>query len=216
MVYNIKSIKNNLIEKVIKDEMKKLGEFYGFKWTVNCPKVFIIDDRKTINVLKGKKTELWLRGWTEKSNIYILNPQNYEKESNHKYTEKNFKAFLKHELSHLFYHILTQRKYSPLWLAEGVAIYTSGQLNYKKQPQEFKNFLDFYDTQQNKRQESVYDESGWVVKFLVDKFGKEKLLVLIKSLKNEVQNQKQFENKFFEIYGFNLSYDKISKLRSKC
>ena len=43
--------------------IKELNEFFNERWVYNTPKVFIVDDRKTINLLREAKTEDWLVGW---------------------------------------------------------------------------------------------------------------------------------------------------------
>src|SRR3990167_8310475 len=45
-----------------------------------------------------------------------------------------YHSLIKHELSHLFYKILSAGKQGPVWLSEGVAIYTSGQNKLKTKP----------------------------------------------------------------------------------
>ena len=57
----------------------------------------------------------------------------------------------------------------------------------------------------------VYEESGFVVELLVNKFGKTKLLKLIKTL-HTTNSEKQFKKLFKDIYGFNLNYREINKL----
>ena len=115
--------------------------------------------------------------------------------------DKEYLSLLKHEVVHCFFNILSKRKYKPDWLWEGIAIYLSGQLEHKKPIEKFDNFIKFYD----KTGEEVYKESGFAVKFLIEKFGKERILRLIKALSN-IGNSEEFIEKFKDIYGFELSY----------
>jgi len=211
MIYKLNLIKSQdkLIERVFHKSMKELGEFYGINWIINTPKVFLIKDRKTIDSLHAKKTEPWLVGWTNNTAriVFVLDKKNLEKQSSHKYSEEYYSSLIKHELSHLFYGILSANKQGPIWLSEGMAIYTSGQTKSRARPSEFKNFLMFYA----KSGSGVYAESGFVVETLVKKFGKNKLLELIKFLR-DISDEKQFNRIFKKIYGFSMSYKSINKL----
>jgi hypothetical protein len=144
-------------------------------------------------------------GWSEGRTIFILNRDNLEKESDHKYDTRTYSAFIKHELSHSFYGIISEGRQKPIWLNEGFAIYASGQNVFKKKPTEFKRFLEFYEH----GGKEIYAESGFFVQGLVEKFGKQKLLGLAKNLKN-IRTKDEFERSFAKEYGFNLTYDEIN------
>ena len=205
MIFKIHQIKDDFLEKIYTDSMKDLNDFYEINWTHHLPKINIVDDRKTIDAIKGEATENWVVGWTNGSQIYILNREYFEKESNHKYNPDEYSALIKHELSHSFYNILSSYSHFPFWLGEGVAIYTSGQDNFKNKLEKFSKFLDFYD----QGGKGVYSESGFFVQFLIEKFGKQKLFDLVKRLKN-IKTKEEFEQIFAEQYGFNLTYKEIN------
>ncbi|MDO8569371.1 MAG: hypothetical protein Q7R89_01135 [bacterium] len=205
MIFNIHHIKDNFLENIYTDSIKDLNEFYEINWTHHLPTIIIVDDRETINLLKGSKTENWVAGWTNGSQIYVLNKNNFEKESSHKCNPDEYSALIKHELSHCFYNILSNYHHIPIWLSEGVASYTSGQNNFKNKPKEFNKFLACYDH----GGKGVYGESGFFVQILVEKFGKQKLLNLIKELKS-LKSQEEFDKFFAKEYGFNLNYDEIN------
>ncbi|MDP3792666.1 MAG: hypothetical protein Q8Q89_02950 [bacterium] len=212
MIYKLNLIKSKdkLIERVFYKSMKELREFYGINWTTNTPKIFLLKDRKSIDLFGIRKTEPWLVAWADygMQTVFVLDKKNLERQSSHKYSEKYYSCLMKHELSHLFYKILSAGKSGPIWLSEGVAIYTSGQnsLKPKSKPKEFKNFLTFH----NQGGFDVYAESGFVIETLVKKFGKNKLLELIKSLKN-VSDKKQFNKVFQKIYRFQINYKEINR-----
>lgn len=211
MLYNLDltKAKNKFIEGIYHKSMKELNDFYGAGWTEHTPRIFLLKDRKSINLLHVKETEPWLVAWADDRMriIFILDKKDFEKQSSHKYSDEYYSALLKHELSHLFYRILSAGKSSPIWLSEGTAIYTSGQTDLKPKPKEVKNFLSFY----NQGGSEVYAESGFVVETLVQKFGKGKLLKLIKSLR-DVSSEKQFNSNFRKIYGFTLNYKEVNKI----
>jgi hypothetical protein len=91
-----------------------------------------------------------------------------------------------------------------LWLWEGLAIYLSGQLYQYKKPLKLKNFLEFYNKYNNETTD-VYKESGFAIKFLVDKFGKEKLLELLKGV-TKYMSEPDFAKLFKKIYKISLKY----------
>jgi len=208
MIFKITPVvKDELLENIYNESMKDLKDFYEINWIENCPSINIVEDRKTINLMKGKQTEDWLVGWSNGNAVYILNKDNLETESNHKYEPEKYHALIKHELSHSFYNILSGGTHKPVWLCEGVAIHTSGQNKFKKQPIKFKEFLQFYENGGS----GVYKESGFFVQFIVEKFGKEKLLDLIKRSKN-TNSESEFNSLFAKEYGFGLNYNAINKV----
>lgn len=131
MIYQIQTINNPKLEKFYEDSMAELDSFFKLNWKRNRPNLILIPDRKTINALKGKETENWVVGWTEKTNIYLLSNENYEKESNHKYSDEEYRALIKHELTHCFSDIITGSNKKPVWLLEGISIFLSGQNKFK-------------------------------------------------------------------------------------
>lgn len=211
MIFKIKQAKDKFLEKAYNDAMKDLNVFYGIGWVRNCPNIFIVENRKDIDDLKKFKTESWIVGWTSGWDVFILNEGKMGKESERKYTKKEYEALLKHELSHLFFGVMSGtigKKPFPVWLCEGVAIYTA-DIQFKKPVKEFNAFLNFYE---NHGQE-VYSEAGFFIEILVKKFGKTKLLDLIKSLKT-IKTKKDFDKTFNKIYGFKLGYKEINKLHN--
>jgi hypothetical protein len=208
MIFQIKQKKNKFLEEVYNKSMQELNDFYGINWIENRPKIVIVNDRKTIDSLHSRKTEDWLVGWADfGSTIYLLNSLNYKTESNHTFKKESYSMLIKHELSHLFFGILIKQNYAPVWLNEGVAIYLSGQNKFKKEIQEFKTFLNYYD----KGSCEVYNESGFFVQMLVEKYGKEKFLKFLISLQ-KIKNRKEFDSLFFKTYKFSLNYKEINKI----
>lgn len=207
MIYKITATEDGMLERVYKESLADLNTFYEINWEHHLPKIIVVDDRKTINSLKGEQTESWVIGWSEGKTLYVLNKDNFEKESNHKYDAAEYEAFVKHELSHSFYSVLSKGQWKPVWLNEGVAIYTSGQNKFKKQPTEFKNLLESYDY--GKKQ--VYSEAGFVVGLLIEKYGKKKLLELISNLSN-TKSESDFSILFNKVYGFEPNYKGLNGL----
>lgn len=203
MIYQIQNKKDPMISEMYKKAMKELDEFFKLNWIENTPLLIVVPDRATIDKLKQEKTENWLVAWAEYYNsikIYILGPSNYEKYSCHKYSEKEYYGLIKHELAHCFTAVLSNYSYKPIWLLEGISIFLSGQNETQAVPQKFTTFLDSYDSLET----NVYEESGFVVELLIKKYGKQKIIKLLKTLGID-KNQKEFNDSFKRIYGFNLN-----------
>ena len=150
----------------------------------------------------------WLHG-LKILEIFLYSVEKNEKYSSHKYSEGEFYKLIKHELSHMFYKLITFTD-KPRWLNEGISTYISGQLDNTKPLQEFKVFLDYFD----KTDAELYKESGYLIKLLMDKFGKDKISQFIKSLKG-VKDPETTAKIFQDIFGVQLSYDVLNELLNK-
>lgn len=201
MIYRIQKISRSKIDKMYTKSMKELNSFFPINWTHNLPNLILVPDRETINALKGHKTEDWVVGWADRNEVYLLDGKNFNKESSHQYSDEEFFVSIKHELAHCFSYVLSDFSRIPIWLLEGIAMYVSGEYKRQTKPKRFKNFIDYFD----KSGGGVYSESGFAVMFLVEKYGKKKLLSLLKSLK-KVKSKADFAKLFKSIYGFELSY----------
>ena len=207
MLFNLSQSHNKKIERFYKEAMESLGEFYGINWKVGMPVILLLESREDIDKIKGRKTEDWVVGFTDGSKkcLFLLSPETYEKESSHKYSEEEYSALIKHELSHLYSRILYEG-YIPVWLVEGIAIYSSGQLSLKRRPKELKNFLEFFD----KGGSGLYEEAGFAVEVLIKQFGKEKFLNFYKELRN-IKSEEELKVLFKKNYGKDLNYKFFNK-----
>lgn len=202
MIFEVKHISNEELEEDYEKAMKELDDFFKLNWKRNKPQIFIVEDRETINNLRRNNVAGWVVGWIRKNEVYVLKKENFGKESSHGDSSKeNYFRLIKHELTHCFFHVVSGYNSKPDWLWEGVAIYLSGQLKHKEKPEKLQNFLSYWE----KPGKEVYKESGFAVEVLIEKHGKEKLLELIKSLK-EINSEEEFNKKFEDIYGFELNY----------
>lgn len=205
MIYKIFCIEDCFLEDIYIRSVNNLRMFYEIDWIRHLPRIAIVDNRETIDALRMERTESWIIGWSEGRTIYLLNREYLEMESNHKYDLDDYAALLTHELSHSFYNILSQGHHKPIWLNEGVAIYTSGQNKSKERPPAFSKFLEYYET----GGKSLYSEAGFFIQGLIEKAGKHKLLRMIRNL-STVKTKDDFEQLFFKEYGFNLDYNEIN------
>ena len=210
MIYRLNSEADDKLQIVCDIAHKELNEFYGINWVKNLPRLIIVDDRITINSLFGRKTEGWTIGWSENHNIYILNKDKFSKESDHKqYSDEEYAMLIKHEMSHSFSTILACGVVRPKWLWEGIAVYTSGQNNVRVKPTGFKYFLEFFD----EGGKNVYAEAGFAIQLLVEKYGKQKILDLIK-ISSKFKTKDEFNSAFKLAFNFEPTYVEFNKLLS--
>jgi len=194
---------NKKIEGFLISVRKELNSFFGIKmWQ---PFVILVNSRKDIDRMHGRKTEDWLVGWTSGCNIFILKPKVFTKESSHKDREYFWKV-LKHEYCHLYFKQMTSIDY-PAWLNEGLACYLAKQ---KKTPPSNKEALEIFKYYK-KLDKNIYRIGYFWVNFLIKKFGKNKLMELIKSLKPQI-TEKQFAQNFYRIYQIYYSVKDFEKL----
>ncbi len=204
-IFEIVPKTNPTLQKHKDKAIKDLNNFFGQKWVYNTPKIFIVNDRKTINLLREEKTENWVVGWSwGKSAIFILNPENISKESCHDGKTYNIEKLIKHELCHSFF----QMKFGTSnfsWINEGVCVYVAGQLDKYTMPLEFNGFLDG-----NK----IYQESGNAIKLIVDNFGKRKLFEFLEK-QSFTEDKKELKKIFKEVFGEDLTYKFFNKLKDR-
>jgi hypothetical protein len=207
MIFEMQEVKNKKLSKAYEDSMEELDSFFELNWKYKRPNLIIVPDRKTIDALRGEKTEDWVVGWADGNAVYLLSDKNYEIESCHKYSDKEYFALLKHELAHCFSRIASNFAQSPVWLFEGISIFLSGQNELKAKPKKLENFIEFYD----KSGKEVYRESGFAVEFLFKEYGKKSLINMLKKSK-EAGSSEDFAKLFRSIYGFELAYENFKIL----
>lgn len=184
--------KNKKLDDFLKKTKKELDLF--FDSVVSEPAVFLLDSRKELDVIWKQKTERWVVGGTKYGAIFILNPDHYVKESDHK-NKNDFWKTLKHEYCHIYFRSITSNT-RPLWLHEGLATYLAEQKKTCDNPLDIFCYFD-------KQGKGLYDVGYFWVDLLIKKFGKAKLVKLIKSLNvKSVLTEKEFSKIFFKIYGF--------------
>lgn len=208
MIYKISRHDDSQMQERYNTAMGELRAFFSLNWTTKPPKVFIVKNREDINDLYGKETESWLVAWAEGKTIFLLEKESYEKESTHKYSEEKYLRLLKHELSHLFYRSVAGSD-KPRWLNEGVSVYLSGQLEESSKVTTLSKFLNYFE------KSGEYAECGTAVKFLVETYGKEKLVELLKELRASEVKPETFNGIFAKVYGFAPEYSEFITKTSK-
>ena len=194
--------------------MEKLNEFFALKWVTDTPQVYIVPDRRTIDILKHKRTEPWIIGWGEPNpstdRVFLLARDALLTESNHvdnsieRYTE-----LMMHELCHSFYLRLSGT-HAPTWLNEGLCMYVSGQIRHRQRPERFTDLLEYF----NHGGEGVYREAGFAIEALVNAHGKEKLTQVLHAMKvagGHVTHE-SFDALFSVVYGTSPTYEMFDSL----
>lgn len=197
---------NSKIKNFSQRTERELGKLFGVK--LNSVWIMLLNSRRDIDAVYGKKTPDWLVGFTHETTIFILNPSVYTKESSHK-NQQDFWKTLKHEYCHLYLRALAGGN-CPRWLNEGLACYLADQ---KKSKPELREALSILESKK-KNKFDVYKVGYFWVKLLVEKFGKKKFFDLIGALKSQTSSS-GFERIFFRVYKIKFSEASLEKLYIK-
>lgn len=203
--FEIRPIKfNKELNKFLLKIKKDLGSFFKIK--IKDPKIFLLNSREGIDAVCGRRTEDWFVGWTNNNNsIFILEESVFPKESSHK-DKRYFWKVLKHEYCHLYFRQLTKNHY-PIWLNEGLACFLAEQEKEGISKKQALKVFDYYD----KGGKGVYGVSYFWVKLLINSFGKEKLMELLKAMV-AIKTKEEFATKFFETYGVRYGKNSFAKI----
>ena len=204
--FKLKKISDTFLDELYSRAINDLIAFYRFKWVKNQPKVYVLDTREDINSAYGKETPAWLVGWSDGRSIYLLNRNNLERESKHRYSDDFYFKLIKHEMSHLFFKVITNSD-KPSWLNEGVATFISGQLENSTSIKDFEVFLE----DPKEVGSALYKEAGYAVKVLIDNFGEDELSNFIKKTKG-YKTTGELKSIFKEVFGIPLEYASFNKL----
>jgi len=204
---NAKVNLNIKLKKFLIKTEKELNNFFQIK--LESPLVILLNSRKDINKIFGKKTPTWLVGFIRKNSIFILHPKVYTKESSHK-SRQDFWKTLKHEYCHLYYKKITGNT-CPDWLNEGLACFLAKQVKPKLNIDESLDVLKNFPVGKG----DVYKIGYFWVGLLLKKFGKLRLIKLLRSFKPET-SEHDFAKIFYKIYKIkfdNKGLEKIFKLK---
>lgn len=198
------------LEESYEAAMNRLNGFFDIGWTQHLPPVFIVEDRSAIDWLRREKSEPWVVGWSEFGKVFLLSREKMGTESDRMYSVAEYDALLAHELCHLFFRASTGGQGTPTWLNEGLSSYISGDIQFKKKPKTFSSFLEFFDV----GGAGVYEESGFAVAALIDAFGKDKIIGLLRKINETGGNMTKdtFDDLFKAGYGFEPVYEAFNNL----
>jgi len=199
---------NQLYQDTIDTAIKEYEKFFKVKLFQNVCLIYL-NSRQQFDDVIGQKTLPFETAFSTANFIFIMSEDIYEKESNKKFDPQKNLLTIRHEICHKFFQRMAWTTH-PVWLNEGTSIYLSGQLKNYKKINKFSNFLLFETSNYIDRQD-VYKESGFVVQKIIKKFGKNKFLIFLKSIRS-VSDNLEFLKIFNQVYGFELNYDNINKL----
>ena len=164
-------------------------------------KIYMIHSREEMDIIQGKKTEDWVTGHTRDhgQKVFIFDPEYYEKETGKK--QIYFKKLLKHEIVHVYVAEIRNKGFVPSWLNEGLAEHLAQKKKSDKSLEEIVDCIDCFDDFLFEH----YRTSSKLIELLITKYGKEKLLALLESLKNK----EKFFSAFQNIYGFEITKENL-------
>lgn len=199
----VKPARNKKLTNFLLSARRDFKAFFNIK--IQPPLVFFVRSRRDIDKLWGRKTENWMSAWVWNNDVFILHPKVYTKESIHKDIAHFWEA-LEHEYCHLYFRALTGTCL-PRWLNEGLACYLAHQTKKPPTKEEALSVFEYYDKSDRK----IYAVGYFWVKFLIEKFGKAKLLKLIKTIHPKMTKWR-FAASFHQIYKFRFNKKDFSRI----
>lgn len=189
-----KDIDQNKLKKIIEE----CQDFFGIKMK-NPPKITFVYTREEIDEIAGRKTERWVRAITRRDGLYFIHPNKLEELTPHK--NDDFWKVVKHEISHwLFNQITGTYNGEPRWFTEGLAMYMAGQQDTVPFSIEVSITSKYYSFTDN----GTYSWGLLLVTSLINKFGKEKVVNLVKKIDHNI-TQEIFAKLFVNEFGISLS-----------
>jgi hypothetical protein len=163
-------------------------------------KIYMIHSREEMDIAAERKTENWLAGYSfgQKGQIFLFDSDCYIKETGK--TIYNTEKLIKHEIAHLYFGEITKTN-KPKWLNEGLAEHLAQKKKSDKSLEEIVDCIDCFDDFLFEH----YRTSSKLIELLITKYGKEKLLALLESLKNK----EKFFSAFQNIYGFEITKENL-------
>lgn len=195
----------------LKPIVKEYEKFFGFKLNKQ-PKSIFCYNRKEYDKLFGCKTQSWSAQFATKDMIVSIHPTLWEKYTSHANPSvKQFKTNIEHEVIHLFTGKIYGRHFPiyPAWLSEGISIVLSRDFGPNKNFNKAKKFVDVIDFYKDYSKPN-YIEAGFLTKYLYEKYGKAKLIKLLKNAPKRNAPLK-FKKLFKQIYKFDLTYEELNK-----
>lgn len=199
-------------KKLVEDAINVIEKFFdGRKTSFNVVFIQTREDMDKIHssyLGRDVKTQDWVVGsvYGDK-NVYIIDVDVLDKITC--YQEEDFLPFLVHEITHMFMKNLFDF-HLPMWLGEGIAYVVADQIkNQRPHPDED---LRNSHTEEEWHKTNPYVSAGLFIKFLINKFGKYRMLKLFQEL-DLMESREGFTNKFKKIFqaDFNEELSKFTK-----
>jgi hypothetical protein len=188
--------------------------FFEYTLASKCVIRIIYKREEMDKVCGGSKTEPWLVGTTtSKGEIYIFSPTVFETVTSHQ--ASNFDPILTHEIAHIFTNEII-KTHRPAWLTEGLAGYVAEQCKNKK----LQNIDDFelLHSRDDWNKTPNYTQACQFTAYLVNRFGKIKLLQFLKNIPNNNGTRVSItEFSVFFTSFFNIDFkESVNEWQKKC
>ena len=162
------------------------------------PPITFMSTRDEVDAVLSEKTEPWVRAITTRDGLFFVDEEHIEEITCHK--KGNYWGVVHHEMSHWYFDHLTKTwSGKPTWLTEGLAEYMAGQKKNLPIPIKESVTTKYY----NHADAEVYQWGKLMVSKLIEDYGKEKFLELIKLISPNM-TERSFEKNFKKTYSFSL------------
>ncbi|MFN8674533.1 MAG: basic secretory protein-like protein [Candidatus Sericytochromatia bacterium] len=170
-----------------------IEDFFHHKFRKNI-NVYIFPNRKLLDTYWKTKSQCWMVASGSENELDLLSPSIWEKEScEHKNNKEEIEKIILHEMVHVYHDQYTEpTNFEGMdelgWLIEGLATYVANQIDEKRIKNIKKAILNneipknLEDLWQGNNK---YGFSGYMVKFIDENFGREKLFNLLSCSKNK-------------------------------
>lgn len=189
MIFNTILNNNKKLEKEINSCFLKYNRFFNLKMKPKDIPVYILKEKD----MRMFYPEKWVVGFSNHNTVFVCDGEDIKD----RYNEEAYISIIKHEIAHNFVgSYLGYRCYVPGWLEEGICVFLSGQLKTCYYAPVV-NVTEFFDERKNQHIRYVF--GGYFVKYLLEKYGKEKFLKYLKTFKFK-KIMKVDKNNFEKIY----------------
>lgn len=156
--------------------------------------VYIFPSRNLLDRYWKTKSDCWMVASGSENELLLLSPDRWEKEScEHKNNKEEVEKIILHEMVHVYHDQYTEPiNFEEMdevgWLIEGLATYVSNQLDDKRIKNLKKDILNNNIPEKLEdlwKGNNKYGFSGYMIKFIDESFGREKLFSLLVCSKNK-------------------------------
>jgi len=195
-VFKLQSDEKTLqITTLYNENIKLIKDFFQKDWLPNSkPVILLVQSRTDYNSILQCQTPTWQVGNSNGPTIYLIETEKIEKESDGIHKQQDFNKLLKHEMMHSYTSFYSNFVCTPSWLFEGISVCFAQQFRTEAGFNKVKilNAMTQFDG-------DFYGESGNFVKYLYEKYGKDRIMEMIK-YSSKMKDCKSLKKIFYEIY----------------
>jgi hypothetical protein len=132
----------------------------------------------------------------------------------------SFKSTLIHEITHEVSFAIANYKPFPQWVFEGIAEYYAGPPLSIREFDELRMWtieeldtVDFWQMTDRVERRSFYVTSAKIIRYLVDRYGEEKIIELLKTIGESTLPNSKWQERFIEAFEktYGITYDEFKK-----